>query len=226
MGSDTEGNTGNLSFFKSRPIRVDIMTAFTVLLVITVLFIILYGYHRNSKAVLEISEDIIHEVRELVIKESTIFLKPVSSMARLSANLAAGFDFSLPENDVFETYALTVMKEFPQIAMFNMADEKGNFMMLKRVPDGTIATKMINRNETPETVTWKYRNELWEVIKTERSYEVDYDPRGRPWYMGAKERGETYWTDLYIFYTDREPGIAASHPVITDDGRFLGVCLN
>ena len=223
MGSDSEGNTGNLSFFKSRPIRVDILTAFTALLVITVLVIILYGYHRNSKAVLEISEDIIHVVRELVIKESTIFLNPVSSMARLSANLAAGFDFSLPENDAFETYALTVMKEFPQIAMFNMADEKGNFMMLKRMPDGTIATKMINRNETPETVTWKYRNELREVIKTERSYEVDYDPRSRPWYMGAKERGETYWTDLYIFYTDREPGIAASHPVITDDGRFLGV---
>ena len=63
MGSEIEENSGNLSFFKSRPIRIDILTAFTGLLVITVLVIILYGYHRNSKAVLEISEDIIHEER-------------------------------------------------------------------------------------------------------------------------------------------------------------------
>ena len=125
MGSEIEENSGKLSFFKSRPIRIDILTAFTGLLVITVLVIILYGYHRNSKAVLEISEDIIHEVRELVIKEATLFLKPVSSMVRLSATLAAGFDFSLPGNEAFETYAITVMKEFPQIEMFNMADEIG-----------------------------------------------------------------------------------------------------
>ena len=223
MGSEIEENSGNLSFFKSRPIRIDILTAFTGLLVITVLVIILYGYHRNSKAVLEISEDIIHEVRELVIKEATLFLKPVSSMVRLSATLAAGFDFSLPGNEAFETYAITVMKEFPQIEMFNMADEKGNFMMLKSMPDDTIATKIINRNGTSETVMWKYRNIIGEVIKTEETHEVDYDPRSRPWYKGAKKKGETHWTDLYVFHTDKVPGITASHPVIADDGKFLGV---
>ena len=222
MGSEIEGTTGNLSFFKSRPIRVDILTAFTGLLIITVLVIILYGYHRNSKAVLEISEDIIHEVRELVIKEATLFLKPVASMVRLSATLAASFDYSIPD-DAFETYAITVMKEFPQIEIFSMADEKGNFMMLKNMPDSTIATKIINRNETPETVTWKYRNISGEVTKTEKTNEVDYDPRVRPWYRGAKKQGETYWTDLYIFYTDKVPGITASHPVITDDGQVVGV---
>jgi adenylate cyclase len=222
MGSEINGNTMNPSFFKSRPIRVDISTAFTGLLVITVLVIILYGYHRNSKAVLEISEDIIHEVRELVIKEATLFLKPVASMVRLSATLAASFDLSIPD-DAFETYAITVMKEFSQIEIFSMADEKGNFMMLKNMPDSTIATKIINRNETPETVTWKYRNISGEVIRTEKTEEVDYDPRVRPWYKGAKNQGETYWTDLYIFYTDKVPGITASHPVITGDGQFLGV---
>lgn len=223
MGSEIKGRTSNLSFFKSRPIQVDILTAFTGLLVITVLVIVLYGYHRNSKVVLEISEGIIHEVRELVIKEATLFLRPVASMVRLSSTLASGFNFPLPENETFETYAITVMKEFPQIEMFNMADEKGNFMMLKRMPDGTIATKVINRNRTPETAMWKYRNLLDEVIKTEKVDDVDYDPRNRPWYKGAKKQGETYWTDLYIFYTDKVPGITASHPVITDDGRFLGV---
>ena len=125
MGSAIKGSTLNLSLFKSRPIRVDILTAFTGLLVITVLVIILYGYHRNSKAVLGISEDIIHEVRELVIKEATLFLKPVGSMVKLSSTLAAGFDFSLPDDGGFETYAITVIQEFPQIEMFNMADKVG-----------------------------------------------------------------------------------------------------
>ena len=223
MQSEIEVSPKSPPFFKSRPIRVDILTAFTGLLVITALVIILYGYHRNSKAVLEISEEIIHEVRELVIKEATLFLRPVYSMVRLSSTLAAAFDFALPDNEAFETYAMTVMKEFPQIEMFNMADEEGNFMMLKHMPDGSIATKIINRNKAPEMVIWKYRNTLGEVIKTERSYQVDYDPRIRPWYTGAKKQGDTYWTDLYVFYTDKAPGISASHPVTDENGKFLGV---
>jgi len=222
-GSEGSGKGKALSYLKRRPLRVDILTAFTALLAVTVLVVIVYGYHRNSRAVLELSNEIISEVKELVIKEATLFLKPVATVSRLSARLAAHFDLKLPESEEFETYAIQILEEFPQVEMINMADEKGNFLMPKRMQDGSIATKLINRNETPATVTWKYRNILGNVIKTEKSTEVDYDPRERPWYQGAKKSGHTYWTDLYILFTDGEPGITASHPVIKGDGFFAGV---
>jgi adenylate cyclase len=223
MSSEIEATSRKLSFIKSRPIRFDILTFFVSLLVITVLVIVLYGYQRNTKAVLEITEEIIHEVEELVIKEATLFLEPVESIVRLSTTLAAGYGFSLPSDQNYEIYAITVIEEFPQIEMFNMADKMGNFMMLKSMPDGTIATKIIDRSIDSPVVTWKYRNKLGEVVRTESTHWVDFDPRGRTWYQGAKKKGGTFWTDVYIFHTDKKPGITASHPVITEDGKFLGV---
>src|SRR5690606_34230670 len=40
-----------------------------------------------------------------------------------------------------------------------------------------------------------------------------YDPRSRPWYIGAlslARDSDFYWSDPYIFFTTKEPGITAS----------------
>jgi len=220
---ERKDETGILSFLKRRPLRLDILTAFTVLLVITVLVIIFYAHHRNSKAILALSDAMIEQTREIVIKEGMLFLKPASTLVRLSSIIGPNFYSALPDSEAFESYAIEILREFPQIAMVNIADEKGNFLMPKRMPDGTIATKIINRNDTPAAVTWKYRNILGEVIKIEKNDDVNYDPRVRPWYEEAKKTGGTCWTDLYIFHTDQKPGMTVSHPVIKADGKLIGV---
>jgi adenylate cyclase len=221
--SEERGTTGLFSIMKNRPLRVDILTAFIGLLVMTVVVIILHAYIRNSKAVLALTDDMIHQAGQTVLGKAVSFLEPVSDMARLSAHIASHFNLALPENQAFETYAIEVLKAYPQVTMFNISDEKGNFLMPKRMPDWTIATKIINRNQIPAKETWKYRNILDQVVMTESSIEVDYDPRDRPWYEGAKKTGKTFWTDLYIFFSDNEPGITAAHPVINQRGECLGV---
>lgn len=50
-----------------------------------------------------------------------------------------------------------------------------------------------------------------------------YDPRVRSWYTGAKEDGALHWTEVYVFYSDKQPGITASIPHIDDQGVLLGV---
>ena len=35
--------------------------------------------------------------------------------------------------------------------------------------------------------------------------------------------GSSYWSDIYIFFTDQKPGVTASLPIIADDGEFRGV---
>jgi adenylate cyclase len=207
---------------KSRPLRVDILTAFVSLLVITVLIIVLYTYEKSAKAVFRLSDDIINKVKEMVIRQTTDFLAPASTLADLNSLVASRSGFSLPENEELESYGIEIIKAYPQFAMVDMADEKGNFLMPKRMPDGTIATKIINRNVVPPTVTWKYRNNRGEVIESKSSHEVDYDPRARPWYQGAKETRTMYWTDMYIFFSDRVPGITAAYPVINKVGEFVG----
>jgi len=127
------------------------------------------------------------------------------------------------EHEILESYGINLLKSFPQIAMVNIGDEQGNFMMPKRMPDGTISTKLINCMVNPFTVTWKYRDKEGNIIKKEESPYDNYDPRTRGWYKGAKELKASFWTDVYVFFSDQKPGITTSYPLINSKGLFTGV---
>jgi adenylate cyclase len=60
------------------------------------------------------------------------------------------------------------------------------------------------------------------VAGIERSNHIDYDPRVRPWYVGAKKTRANFWTDVYISFSSRKPAITSSHPLFGSDGKFAG----
>lgn len=212
-----------LSFLKRRKLRVDILTIFGGLLVVTVLSVILYTYRNTSRVVLLLCDDIMEKTTDTVIDRTISFLMPAARLAEISSHIAAAGVVPLHDNDRLERYTIEVMRAFPQIAMINIGDEAGNFLMPKRLPDGTIATKKIDRTSSPPFTTWKYRNHSLEVVKIETSTTDRYDPRTRPWYKAAKEAGRLCWTDIYIFYTDQKPGVTTSYPVVDAQGNILGV---
>jgi len=214
---------GLFSFLKRRKLRVDILTLFGGVLILTVLSVVFYTYRNASRVVLLLCDDIMEKTTDTVIDRTERFLMPAAKLAEISSHIAAAEGWPLHNNNRLERYAIEIMRAFPQIAMINIGDEAGNFMMPKRLPDGTIATKTIDRTVSPPVTTWKYRNKNLEVVKVETSRTVIYDPRTRPWYKAAKETRRLCWTDMYIFYTDKKPGITTSYPVVDAKGKFLGV---
>lgn len=198
------------------------MTALVGLLLLTVVPIVAYTHHRNEKALLNLSEQLMRRLSEVVIQETERYLMPAAVMAELSTRVAAQ-PLKLIDNPAIEKHAIAVLEAYPQLTMFNMADDRGNFLMPKKMPDGTIAVKVIDRDAIPPTVTWKYRDAEGRVSRAETSHDVAYDPRVRPWYQGAEKAGGSYWTDLYILFTDQTPGITTAYPVHGADGRTQGV---
>jgi adenylate cyclase len=107
--------------------------------------------------------------------------------------------------------------------MVYIADRQENLVLSNRQPDGTFATKILERTGAPPKTRWKYRDHLLRVLKIETMKLEPYDPRHRPWYLGAKEAKGTHWTDIYIFHTRQKPGITCANPIVDQDGKFLGV---
>lgn len=146
-----------------------------------------------------------------------------------SENKKAGPDsqpgiLSIIDGDLLEAYGIHVLKSFPQVAMINIGDEEGNFMMPKKEADGTISTKIIDRTVSPVTETWKRRDKSGNVISTETKPETrGYDPRTRPWYIDAKKSGDIYWADVYILFSDQVPAIATAYPIFNAEGKIVGV---
>src|SRR5262249_3421373 len=68
----------------------------------------------------------------------------------------------------------------------------------------------------------------------ENGVNESFDPRTRPWYIGALTTNSTFWTDVYTFYPGKQPGITASVRILGTDtvvgtsimvaelSRFLG----
>ena len=91
------------------------------------------------------------------------------------------------------------------------ADEDGNELLLLRTASGwhnriTTAGEIGKRNRILE---WSEDGQLldqaWRPSR--------YDPRLRPWFVGAMMQGEdheTFWTTPYRFFTTGDPGISAS----------------
>ena len=50
-----------------------------------------------------------------------------------------------------------------------------------------------------------------------------FDPRIRPWYIGAVAAKGEHWTDVYIFASSQKPGITASLPIYKGN-ELQGVC--
>src|SRR5262249_44916986 len=101
-------------------------------------------------------------------------------------------------------------------------DLAGNFQLLTRRPDGSLATQRILRHGGAAEVVWRERGPGERQVRETRQVNDDYDPRQRPWFQGALEREGLFWTDVYIHAAERRPVITAAGRVRAG-GRVVGV---
>ncbi|MEW6536308.1 MAG: adenylate/guanylate cyclase domain-containing protein [Candidatus Auribacterota bacterium] len=212
------------SYMHRRPFRVDILSAFGIILVVTVTSIIWYSNMKGSQAIMELMDNMMSSVSKIVIERTENYLLPASLMTSVIAQVAGPVDFKqILDQDKLEEYMIQVLRGYPQLCRFNFGDQYGNFLMVKDFPDGTFGTEIINRTDPEPYLVWKYRNADGNIIKTTKSSTFDYDPRSRPWYIGASENKEQYWTEVYLFHSDKRPGISSSYPVFDKNGDVFGV---
>ncbi|MEM8641442.1 MAG: adenylate/guanylate cyclase domain-containing protein [Cyanobacteria bacterium P01_G01_bin.54] len=50
-----------------------------------------------------------------------------------------------------------------------------------------------------------------------------YDPRQRPWYVAAQQRGRASWSEIYLDFSSGAPTVTASYPIY-EGNQITGVC--
>ena len=200
----------------------------------TVVIAIFYFSARNT--LLDFSDQVINQVAVNTRDKVANYLDPAKAGADLTLNLVEGGVIKAGDFNSIERYFFDFLAVYQSVAMLNYGDENGNFIMVKRQPDGSLSTKVITRTkkrgEIEVSIRWEHRepgatfDQHKEVI---HDPDDKYDPRGRPWYVGAKGLVESkaaqkvFWTDVYVFHSDQKPGITASVSHVEEGGRFRGV---
>ena len=220
ISSDGLGGRKNLG---RRMFRVISPIGFFIVIMTALLSITAYSYYSNRRDALTLSDDLLRAIERRIAKELETFLNPIEDTVRLTAVFLENISFDVGNRTVLEPLAFQVLANLSQISIFNVADTRGNFFMVKKMNDGSFHTKLIDRTQKTTQVTWIRRNKSGQELEVETTIDDSYDPRNRPWYVGALESGQVYWTDFYIFFTDQKYGITVSIPIVGPEDQPLGV---
>ena len=202
-------------------IAIPIVTLLTLVAAIAGIGAYLYQANREDARVL--TDDLLEELERRIVSEVVDFLEPASLMVRLAEEILKDRALYEQRERLAEPLTMHILKSNPQLAMFNFADPQGNFMMLKKLPDGSVHTKFMDRRGGGVETSWVRRDASGKVLGIERDAGDTYDPRTRPWYQGAAATGRLYWSDVYVFFTDQRLGITASLPIYDDSGDLAAV---
>ena len=207
---------------KGRLLRVIIPVGGVLIIVAAILSISMVSYYNNRRDALALSEDFLDALDRRIHSELDAYLTPASDLVRIGAESMREYIDKIwsPSRTPL---GLQIINAYPQLSSFFSADPRGNFVMHKQNPDGTIDTKVIEREPSKVTVIWKRRDADGKVVDTETSGDDTYDPRARSWYEGAVQTRNLYWSDVYIFFTDKKPGITVSYPMFSQNDQLLAV---
>jgi len=185
------------------------------------------SYLSTRRTLLEFSRDLIRQNAEVVREQVAGFLRPARSAAELALALVESGMVEADDPRSIESYFFDFLRVQKTVEMLNWGDEHGNFVMVKRQPDGSLSTKIVSvGTDGARNVTWRHR-EPGAALEPPREEVADssdvYDPRTRPWYRGAVGEGGLYWTGVYVFHTDQMPGVTAAVARRDAGGVVVGV---
>ena len=209
--------------FRTYRLQLVIFFSFLALFSSIVVGIIFYAYSSNSEILLKTSDELLYQISESVIGKTLNHLGPARRISFLLKKMVERGSLFIENPSLIEGMTLECLEVYPQFSAVYLGDENGNFVMSKRKKDGALMTKVISRTGYPRG-TFEYERNLYgEIIGSNSSFLIDYDPRERPWFKLAKEKEEGVWSREYRLFTDKVPGITCAHPVFDDSGVVEGV---
>ena len=190
-------------------LRIGIPVGGVALMIATILLIAFYSYRANRDGALALSNDLLATLEQRIGIEISGYLAPPARAVRILRDTLHDREFD-DRLVLVETVGGSLLRAIPQITNLYAADENGNFMLVRRGEAGGDDVKLIENQPGSRRVTWIHRNAAGEEIGREDDPTDTYDPRTRPWYNGARGTDELFWTGVYIFTTERTPGITVS----------------
>lgn len=190
--------------------RVIAPIAAAVLLILSIIGLVVAGYESNRRGALALSGDVLKGLEERIELRTSAWLGASERALRLLNSVFADGPLAGATREDAERLAISLLRYVPSIALVSLADTRGNYLLKRRNEAGSVDTKVITNEPGPRRVTWIRRDATDAVIATEEDPEDRFDPRTRPWFTAAAATEGVVWTEPYIFFTDRVPGVTAA----------------
>lgn len=196
-------------------------------LIIVLAFLIIMSSLLSSKTVLERhARTIMENIASYTIDKSQSHLEPARKAARLTLGLSEHDIVNSRDINSMVAYFYEQLYLYPQFSGIYFGSATGEFVMASRynkLEEGGYFTKIIRKTQQKRSVEKIFKSSGGHLIHREFDPTDLYDPRIRPWFQQAKQQNSLIWTDPYVFFTSKKPGITTANPVYDGLGNFLGV---
>lgn len=200
-------------------LRMGVPVFGVALVIAAILGIAFYSHYANKQGVLAISNQLLDTLDRQISQRVMGYLDPCLHSLQLLHDLVP----RLPETErraIAESFAAGALRYTPQVSAFYVADSEGNFSMVRRGKQTNWTTiKEISNIPGQRHVFWIDRDHEGNELSRRDDPKDKFDPRTRPWYQGALEADGVFWTGVYVFFTEKKPGITISERLMTPDGK-------
>lgn len=218
-GFDETGFEEARAIARRRRNRIFLPIFVVAIMLAALIGIALYDYKAMRADALALSKGVIVNLQSRIETEVETYLRPISGIMHLSRELIADTETIKVTKASMEAFGIGMLHNTPQVnALFiGMAD--GDFLMVRRYQKDqqqALETKHIRRttgDADDREIAFTRRDSDGGIVSDSVQPWDQYDPRTRPWYEGAGEKRDMYWTDVYPFFTNRTAGVTASIPL-------------
>ncbi len=185
-------------------------------------------YLLSERTFYDHAHDIMDNISDFTLEQSYNHLDKAKSAVTLTKQLlnANVVNAGTLTINSLERYFFDQLLIHPHLAGIYLGTPDGSFYYVSRnatkIANG-FRTKIIRQNETERSVILIWRDENFSEIERENTPTDPYDPRKRPWYTQAVQSRAIGWTDPYIFYTSKQPGVTIAGPSYWEDNSLKGV---
>lgn len=205
-----------------RTLRHSLPVAGVVVAVVLVAGMAYSAYERNRRGAAILGNDLITAIDRRVAVQMQSYFAPARQFLELADTAAAGRSVPNGAQEV-QQFALHALGTVAAATAFSYADVEGNFLYVIRNGNGGFDSKLIVGQGDKRNVSWTRRDAQAGVTGVEYDPADTFDPRTRPWYQGAERSRKMYWSETYLFFTLKKPGITVSIPHFDADGKLQTV---
>jgi len=208
------------------PVKVSLTFGFSGLIIVFASLIILSSSLTSKKVLSSHARTIMENIASYTIDKAEDYLAPARNAAQLTRGLSRSNIVSSNNINSMVAYFYEQLYLYPQFSGIYFGTVDGEFIMTSRhdqLQQGGYFTKLIHKRGGKRVVEKIFKDPNGQVLQHEFDPTDKYDPRKRLWFKKAHRDNHLIWTEPYIFFTSKNPGITTAEPVYANNGQFLGV---
>lgn len=227
------------SMFSERKLRWDIISSFIMLFLFENIATLTFTYRSNDTVSLEFARHAMKQNADSILSKTQRYLDDVQKIVMLCHSLVDLNDPESLNNAKVKECLLQSLKQYPNFDNIYIGLMNGDYLGVERRKEGTrfvsqsdkplpdnivYLIQIQDRTQGQGVEYWNYYNEDGKLVGEEKNEILNFDPRTRPWFTMAEQKGSFIWTDIYPFSGTSNLCISAAVPIfISEDGRLTKI---